>query len=437
MIDRDFEQGLRVGLRRLVDEGASSALRASVHAIPDVVPATRRRLPTAGWRFPPMNRFAPLALATTAAVVAILLGVGLVLRGPNVGPSPIPGPSHSATPKVALFAFIKQLDAGRGALWVANVDGTGAHGLVPDLVGTQFAPAWSRDGNRLVFSWDRKLDGLGYPSGESRLYLTDAAGSAPELVDTGCVSTCWSDTDAAFSSDGTRLVFVRTLILPSTSTPPDPVTGKGVDTVESVVATIELSTGRVTELASTRIQVCCGTFENHQPRWSPDGTQIAFTQDVRYDVNGPEINGFAPPVPAPALYVVDADGQNLRRISSAGASNTSGDWSADGTLIVFTSWSHSDPVPNSGSTGYTFDQYLDIYTIRPDGTDLRRLTADQISQAASWTTGGRIGFIRIPAATAPLRQFWLMDADGGNPTQLSVVSPELQTAWPIVWPPER
>jgi hypothetical protein len=133
---------------------------------------------------------------------------------------------------------------------------------------------------------------------------------------------------------------------------------------------------------------------------------------------------------------VDADGGNLREVSSAGAFGTSGDWSADGARIVFTSWSHSDPVPNSGTTGYTFDQYLDIYTIRPDGTDLRQLTADQISQAASWTTDGRIGFIRIPAGTAPLRQFWLMNADGGNPTQLSVASPELQTAWPIIWPPE-
>jgi Tol biopolymer transport system component len=432
MTDSDFEGRLRAGLRQMVDQRASTALRAGVIAIPDVVPLARRRLPTAGWRFPPMNRFAPLALATTAVVVAILLGVGLILRSPNVGPSPIPGPSHSANPKVAMFAFIKRLDL-REALWVANVDGTGAQRLVPDQVGTQFAPAWSRDGSRLVFSWDRKVDGMGYPSGESRLYLTDAAGSAPQLVDTGCVAPCWSDTDAAFSSDGTQLVFVRTAIHPPTSTTPDPVSGKPPgDTVTSVVATIDLSTGRVIELASTEIDL----IENHQPRWSPDGSQIVFTQDVRYDVNGPEINGFAPPSPAPALYVVDANGGNLREISSAGAFGTSGDWSADGTRIVFTSWSHSDPVLNSGSPGYTFDQYLDIYTIRPDGTDQRQLTTDQISQAASWTTDGRIGFIRIPAGTAPLRQFWLMDADGGNPTQLSVLSPELQTAWPIIWPPE-
>ena len=91
--------------------------------------------------------------------------------------------------------------------------------------------------------------------------------------------------------------------------------------------------------------------------------------------------------------------------------------------------------PGPTATGYTFNQYVDIYTIRPDGADLRRLTTDRISGAASWTVGGRIGFLRMRAVTAPQRQFWLMDADGGNATQFSVVSPLLQTAWPISWPP--
>lgn len=46
-------------------------------------------------------------------------------------------------------------------------------------------------------------------------------------------------------------------------------------------------------------------------------------------------------------------------------------------------------------------QYFDIYTIRPDGTDLRRLTSDQGSQLASWTTDGRIWFVRRPIVVGP------------------------------------
>jgi hypothetical protein len=97
MTERDFEQRLRADFRQMVDEAASPALRANVMAIPEVVSVSPQRRLTAGWGFPPLNRFAPLALAATAVVVAILIGIGLLVRPPNVGPSPIPGPTHSAT----------------------------------------------------------------------------------------------------------------------------------------------------------------------------------------------------------------------------------------------------------------------------------------------------------------------------------------------------
>jgi hypothetical protein len=96
--ERDFEQRLRRDFRQMVDEAAPPALRAGVIAIPDVVSPTLQRRFAAGWGFPPMSRFAPLALAATAVVVAILVGIGLLARSPNVGPSPVPGPTHSATP---------------------------------------------------------------------------------------------------------------------------------------------------------------------------------------------------------------------------------------------------------------------------------------------------------------------------------------------------
>ena len=46
----------------------------------------------------PMNRFAPLAVAATAVVIAILIGIGILVRPPDVGPSPVPGPSRDASP---------------------------------------------------------------------------------------------------------------------------------------------------------------------------------------------------------------------------------------------------------------------------------------------------------------------------------------------------
>jgi Tol biopolymer transport system component len=290
------------------------------------------------------------------------------------------------------------------------------------VIGNQSAPAWSSDGTRLVFTQARDGD----TTGASQFYLTDASGSAPQLVDTGCVAPCVSDTDAAFSRDGTRLVFVRSLALAPTPDRPGPGKTPG-PTPASVLATIDLVTGHVIELASTMIIDCpmltgqhspgvpnCEGLQNRAPGWSADGTQIVFTQDIPFDMNDRSMYGDFPPPPGPALFVVDADGRDLHQVSPRG----SGDWSPDGARIVFQTTLYHDIVPNAGKgNGYTYTPSSDINTIRPDGTDLRKLTSDGNSARPSWTADGRIWFVRE-------RQLWIMDADGGNARQVSV-SPQV------------
>ena len=346
-----------------------------------------------------------------ALATAELFDPGTWSPSPILPATPAPSPTpYAAQPDGSMFAYLQG-----GRLWVANRDGTGAHELLPDLVGKPGSLAWSSDGTRLVFSMIRDGD----PNGVSRLYLTDASGSEPQMVDTGCVARCTGDSEAAFSSDGTRLVFVRTI------------TGAG-----SVLATVDLTTGRVAELASTRVSETSGNFQgftpaDYHPRWSPDGTRIVFTQDVPSDVSGSASKWG----PFPAVFVVDADGRNFHQVGPAALT---ADWSPDGARIVFESVSEVDIRWLN----------LDIYTIRPDGSALRRLTSDQGSLDASWTADGRIVFIRAPKELAngyvkPLgpRQFWIMDADGGNATQLSV-SPKLidqvtaASGSPFSWPPQ-
>jgi hypothetical protein len=97
MTDHDLEQRLRAWYQADIDdrERAPQQLRTDLATLVQAA-AGSRRPQTAGWRFPPMNRFAPFALAATAVVVVILVGIGLFVRlSPIVGPPPFPSPTHS------------------------------------------------------------------------------------------------------------------------------------------------------------------------------------------------------------------------------------------------------------------------------------------------------------------------------------------------------
>jgi Tol biopolymer transport system component len=339
------------------------------------------------WPFAPRRILQVAALAAVA--VAVAAGAGLFLRqspavigGPSGSPSTTPVPSQSvepssstapalppvATPRpAAVVAFIRYVDranpmAETGRVWIVGTDGTGGHELFPDGIGVQSGVAWSPDGTRLVYSESGKL------------YLTDASGSEPQPLNTGCVSPC-SDTSAAFSLDGTKLVFRR-------------------ETTGSwVIATMDLANGRVTELTSTAPDY------NERPRWSADGTQIVSSRQDKFG------NGSA-------VFVVDADGRNLRQLSLAKLPARLPDWSPDGSRIVFTSLVIKY-VQIDGTRVQQESQ--DVYTVRPDGTDLRRLTKDGNSIGATWTPDGRILFTTGCLGNCGAHGgLWTMGADGGN-----------------------
>ena len=67
------------------------------------------------------------------------------------------------------------------------------------------------------------------------------------------------------------------------------------------------------------------TGDERYPSYSPDGTQIAFRGDL----------DLAEPSGDEEIYVMNADGTNVRQLTSNGDFDSAPAWSPDGTKIAF------------------------------------------------------------------------------------------------------
>ena len=80
--------------------------------------------------------------------------------------------------------------------------------------------------------------------------------------------------------------------------------------------TIDLATGAVAALGTG------GNWDDEQPRWSPDGRRVAFKSNRGGSYN---------------LYVMDADGRNVVRLTNHAANDHDPTWLPDGESMVFSS----------------------------------------------------------------------------------------------------
>jgi len=114
------------------------------------------------------------------------------------------------------------------------------------------------------------------------------------------------------------------------------------------------------------------------PAWSPDGTKLAFMGQTPVGTENYEI------------YVVNADGDGLRRLTDSPGPDGWPAWSPDGERILFASvrddcaFSKAPDCKTPGDIG----PYHTLYVMHADGSQQTRVS-DVFGQIADWSPDGR------------------------------------------------
>jgi Tol biopolymer transport system component len=252
------------------------------------------------------------------------------------------------------MAFAGDRD-GISSLYAMRTDGTGFRRITTDIVSEQ--PDWSPNGSRLAF--------VGGPCCSRQIYVMNADGTNRQQVSSG------SDNVAPdWSPDGTQIVY----------------SNAGIILVNA-------------DGSGTRVLQYSGTLDQ-LPKWSPNGREIVFTSTR---------------AGAAHVYLMNADGSNVRQLTGEATSqDQSPAWSPDGSKIVFERCMNgAGPVP------WVCNSQWDLFVMNADGSSARNLTntAEADEHNGKFTPdGGSIGFMSNRDGHA---QIYLMGADGSNPVNVT------------------
>ena len=264
-------------------------------------------------------------------------------------------------------------------------------------------PAWAPDGHRIAFASrrigpDTDISFIGpnggsptdvttnfrrdeepdwSPDGERIVFIASGAirtvrrdGKDERLVSAGCLRDVAACSSPAWSPDGSKIAFFR-----------EGDTRKG----DWGIFVARTDGSGVVRLA-----------QGYKPAWSPDSRSIAFEKH--------ESGSGA------SVWLMDTDGSNQRRLAQGSSP----------------AWSFSGKIAFQKSDGHDWE----LYVISPDGTGLRQLTDNLVSDySPDWSPDGeRLAFVR-DGRTKLRQEIYVMRADGSEPRRVTN-TPSVLTHFP-------
>ena len=347
---RDPDPIVRAWLDLMPDEAPDRVIDAIRDAIDLTPQAAAGRLGPR--QIPSLARY----IAVAAAAIVVAFGAMTFFRwlpDTAVGPSPLPS-ATVAPSAIPSSRIIPVLPGDRWILYVnpppdpglslVRPDGSDDHRIATDVPALISDPTWSDDGAGIAFIvsdgsataiWQAEADGSG------ATLLLDGRGLCPG----GLSGPDWSP-------DRSRLSFACR-------------TASGT----SSIRILDLSGRTITDLVVLKAPESLDS----PPRWSPDGTTLAF--DIL-------LAGPADVSTGALLATVPAAGGPINRITTFDSFAVYPDWSPDGGRLAFSPNGITPSMALSGS---------EVRTVHPDGSDPQPLTPTdsrlQLGEAR-WSSDG-------------------------------------------------